>query len=119
MLVIRDEQLLRFPSGIDPEFEKMALEFIREQFPELRDATEESIRLLIRDGVSLAFDHGIQSVRNVLPFIGMMMLFGLNFDSDPDLPWAAKILENSALDETEKIKALYESGAIVEESRSE
>ena len=119
MLVVRDEQLLRFPSGIDPEFENMALEFIREQFPEIQEANDDAVRLFIRDGVSLAYDYDLQSPTNVLRFIGLMFLFGPNFHNDPNLPWSTKILNSGELEETEKIKALYEAGAIVEETLSE
>ena len=48
-------------------------------------------------GVKKAAKYNIHTERDVCKFLNFMFVYGFDFDTDPELPWAHEILTNEAL----------------------
>ncbi|MBN1843959.1 MAG: hypothetical protein JW883_16990 [Deltaproteobacteria bacterium] len=58
---------------------------------------EVNIRSAIRYGLKRAKGYGLTTERSVRLYIEMMFLLGSGFDADPQLPWAAEILNDETI----------------------
>ena len=117
MLVIRESQIDAFPIGLEAAFEKTAVDTVRDLFPEVASipgVTDEHLLRMIRYGFSVAAEYGIDDEQNILLFVSFMFLFGFQFDTNPNLPWASEILHDPELDATEKMALLYDNGSVWE-----
>jgi hypothetical protein len=89
-------------------FEKRVLAHLRKCFPKKCEAMDaEKLIKLIRDGIKRSRSYGIQTQRNVMEFIDLMIVFGRHFDTDKTYPQAAKILAEKDADGPKKIERLY------------
>jgi hypothetical protein len=79
-------------------------------FPEHCAALKEAgTREAIRYSVTRAAHYQIVTERDVCKYTDLMFAFGRDFDQDPELPWAAAILNDENLkDPTGKINILYD-----------
>jgi hypothetical protein len=68
---------------------------------------EEQLRVAIRQAMERATGHGFTSRGPVRLFIELMFLFGSAFDTDPQYPWAARILRASD-HQMDRAERLYE-----------
>jgi hypothetical protein len=64
-------------------------------------AGDESTRALIRLGMERAAHHLITSTEGLSMFVSLTFLLGLDFDQDPQFPWAAEALSPRADDAIE------------------
>jgi hypothetical protein len=95
MLVIRDSQMLAFEQGAVRNFENQLIEHLKEFFPKHCEILgEEQVRKVIRLGTERAGQYELVSERDLYLYVGLMFMLGSYFDQDPQLPWAAKILED-------------------------
>ncbi len=93
MLTIRKQQLAVFQKAASEEFEARMMAHIQKFFPEhMTKLGEPAARDLIRFGVQRAANYRISQEREVCKYIGIMVVFGRDFDHDPQLPWASAIL---------------------------
>jgi hypothetical protein len=81
-------------------------EFFPSRFQELG---EQAVREWIEDGIQRASQYRIRSERDVCKFIDIMIVFGRNFDTDPQCPWAPPILKAEPTDPSMKTERLLES----------
>ena len=94
MLRIREEQYEELGKVSLKQFADSMVKHIREFFPEQYDALGEPIvRNVIEYGVERAEAHGFENEPDVSMYIDLMLLLGSNFDTDPQLPWAAETLQ--------------------------
>ena len=49
---------------------------------------------LVRYGIDRSRSHGIDLECDVLRYLDLMCVFGVDFDRDPAYPWAARVLED-------------------------
>ena len=95
MLVIRKEQM---ESLAQANFENQIAAHLHEFFPEQCEALgEPEVRKIIRYGFERAESYGIVADGDVCQYIDVMIVFGRDFDTDPELPWAAAILNNGSI----------------------
>ncbi len=74
------------------------------------DVGEETVNQTIRDGVSHASAHGIESERDVCKYIDLMVVLGRDFDLGTSHPWVIPILHDpETADPSARIDSLYES----------
>ncbi|MHC4111574.1 MAG: hypothetical protein ACYSUY_10885 [Planctomycetota bacterium] len=100
MLKIRKEQYEELGKISLKRFEDSVVEHIREFFPEQYDALGEAVvRKVIEYGVDRAEAHGFETEPDVNMYIDLMLLLGSNFDTDPQLPWAAEILHAESIED--------------------
>jgi hypothetical protein len=109
MLRIRPEQLAELDRRAQASFERELVAYVRQYFPLIASALgDDSVAVAIHDGLARAARHGIRAQRDQSRWVALMFTFGLHFDSDPALPWIAKILDDPELTPaTYKMDVLY------------
>ena len=119
MLTIRKEQLAVFGPLGKKAFEDRMLVHIKKIFPEQSETLgEPKLRETIQYGTQRAAAYRITSERDVCKYIDLMILYGRDFDKDPNLPWAQSILQNQAIrNPTSKIERLYKAAKKQENQR--
>ena len=61
---------------------------LNETFPEKCEALGDAkIRETVKYGIQRSASYGITSEGDVRKYIDLMLMFGLDFDQDPQLPW--------------------------------
>lgn len=110
MLVIRAEQMDIFKDAALVSFEDQMVTHLAEFSPPLFKAVgEEQMHKAIQLGVSQAAQYGFTYRGPVRFYLEMMLLFGSYFDTDPQYPWAAEILNNQQLgSQMQRAERLYE-----------
>jgi hypothetical protein len=110
MLTIRDEQMEALQEAAMRSFEQRMVLHLRQFFPEeCRRAGEMRTLAAIRQGVQRAQAYGIESEIDVVRYIDISVVLGLDFDSGKRYPWARQILEDGEMDGSEKINALLDT----------
>jgi hypothetical protein len=111
MLTIRKEQIAVFGPLGKKVFEDRMLTHLKKFFPEQSESLgEPKLRETVQYGTQRAAAHSIISERDVCKYIDLMILYGRDFDKDPNLPWAQSILRNQALrNPSAKIERLLEA----------
>lgn len=85
--------------------QKMKQHF-REIYPERCPADERALEELIIKGTEKARSYSICSEADVCRFLTVMFELGQDFDTNPELPWAAQILRGPG---TQKARGLAEA----------
>lgn len=108
MLKIRREQIEVFEQAAIRNFEDRMVNHLREFTPRhFRILQEEDIRRVIRFGMERAQNHDLTSERSVRLYVEMMFMLGSHFDTDPQVPWAAEILNDKSIpDEVTRVDRL-------------
>ncbi len=111
-MVIRQAQMGALADHVSRTFEDRMVAHLNKCFPsECRERGDPEVRAWIRYGIERASAYGITAQRDVCKYIDLMFVFGRDFDRDPNLPWAASILNDRALrDPTTNLETLYEAG---------
>lgn len=107
-LRIRQEQLkaMSFPMWMDFATELTA--HLRGEFPERAgEMTNEGLLELALEGIWRANAYGIKTQCNAARYVQLMMHYGKNFDSSPQVPWARPILRDPTLDGAQKMDRLF------------
>ncbi len=113
-MIIRTEQLQSLSAASLENFKTRLVAHIREWFPHQYAVLGDPLtRLLVDLGVESARDRGIEGKRDICGFIDLMLIFGPDFDKDPDLPWARAILDDTNIPSTEKMPRLLETANAV------
>jgi hypothetical protein len=98
MLTIRKEQMSVFGPLGKKAFEDRMLAHLKKVFPEQSEALREpELRETIQYGTQRAVAYHITSERDVCKYIDLMILYGRDFDKDPNHPWAQSILQNQSI----------------------
>jgi hypothetical protein len=94
MLVIRRAQLEQIGRAMRAPFVELLAAHLQEYFPDrcARLGPAAALRDWIEDGIARAGGYGIDVERDVCRFLDMRMELGDDFDRDPALPWAHKVL---------------------------
>jgi hypothetical protein len=119
MLSIRKEQMAVLAQYMLDKFAEAMVEHIRQSFPALYDERGEAgVREMIQYGIRRAQTYGIDVHQDICRFIDLMAVFGREFDKDPNLPWASRILNDPAIeDSATRMHQLYtEARRILEKS---
>ena len=108
MLTIRNDQMSVFSEASVKEFSDWTLVHLRKFFPKYRAASDYTLRELIEYGIARARVYRVTARREVCRYIDLMAVFGRDFDTDPQLPWAAEILQHPGFGAT-RIPRLMDS----------
>jgi hypothetical protein len=109
-MLIREAQIKAFQQrAIDNYIVELA-DHCRDFSPHLcKTLTDEQLKFAIRRGVEKAEAHKITLRGPVRFYVDMTILFGSSFDTDPQYPWAQKILlKTEEMSEMQRSEALYE-----------
>lgn len=110
MIPIRQDQLEMFRRRARDRFDaELARHFLATYPYECREAGGEAAVLeLVRRGVDRAADHGYTAQRQAGLYIGLTFMLGADFDSDPQIPWAGRMLDDASVEDPEdRILRLY------------
>jgi hypothetical protein len=110
MLKIRKEQDEELGKINLKKFEDNMVEHIKEFFPKYYEIhSEPLIREIIHYTIERAESYDFVTERDVCMYINLVLLLGSNFDTDPQLPWAIKILKDETItDPATRIDRLYD-----------
>src|SRR5882724_11501034 len=97
-MIIRKQQMVFLSQARTGNFEDRVAEHLNRCFPaECQAMGSKRVLELIRYGIERAATHGVNLERDVCKYIDLMLVFGHDFDGDPNTPWASRILEDSTL----------------------
>jgi hypothetical protein len=110
MITIRPEQMKVFSKAASKSFEDRMVAHLAKFFPQqCKKLGEEKIHETIQQGIVKARRYGIITEHDVCIYIDIMFDLGSDFDVDPELPWASRVLKDSTIkDPTYKINRLYD-----------
>lgn len=114
MLNIRTGQMRVFEKAAADRFEDELVNHFK-QFAPKHSAVigEAGVRQVIRLGRARANKYGFTYRGPVRFYVEMMFMFGSDFDTDPQLPWAAAILNRSAAsDQLRRADRLYDKTGV-------
>lgn len=95
VFMLRREHVTALDRYMAESFEARAIAHLRRCFPEVvGEASDEQMRELVAFGIERARSYGIDIERDVLRYIDLMCMFGVDFDRDPAHPWAARVLND-------------------------
>jgi hypothetical protein len=111
LLTIRTEQLRVLGQTPRTSFEaELANHFFRYYPNECLRVGRDQVLKLVRSGIGRAFAHGYSKQREAGLYINLMMMLGSGFDRDPQIPWAARQLNDGAIgDSFERIQHVFQS----------
>ena len=117
MLTIRREQLNRLAADRRTDFEARVARHLLRFFPDKVASLEVvDLQAFIRQGCARATAYGLDSEREICKYMGLMCVFGRDFDSDRRLPWAAEILRKPFRTSMSKMNRLMEAALAHAES---
>lgn len=94
-MIIRQEQIEALQSAVRSRFENEMASHLAQFSPPLFKAVgEDQMREVIRLGMVRAANYGFDNWGPVRLYLEMMLLFGSDFDTDPQYTWSAEILTN-------------------------
>lgn len=97
MLTIRKEQFDEIGHRLAHRWEDTMVLHLETFFPErTSELGEKGVRDAIDLGVKKSAKYDIYTERDICKFLNFMFAYGFDFDTDPELPWAKKILTNPA-----------------------
>ena len=112
MLIIRDEQIEALSQYMQNRFEDRMVTHLNRYFHDACETLgEDLLRQTIRYGIIKAKMFSFHIENDVSRYLNLMFTFGRDFDTDPDLRWAAQILKNDDLISTHKMDVLYDEAA--------
>ena len=120
MLVIRKEQMAVLEEYAQQGFERELAEHLKEFAPKHSAAIGNGgVREVVELGIERSGGYGFTNHGPVRFYVEMMCMFGSDFDTDPQLPWAEGVLKNDAItDQMERADALFDKMTEYEEQVS-
>lgn len=116
MLTIRNEQVAVLGKAHEERFRRQAAEYLRKVVPEVCSAmTGQHVLESVNHAVAMCKFHGFAREVDVLRYLNLMYVFGFGFDRDPEIPWAARILNDRSKSPRARLDwlcshALHEAG---------
>jgi len=107
---IRAEQMETFEEAALRSFENRMVAHLQNFAPNhSKILTEDEMRVVIRHGMKQAECHQFTSERSLRIYIELMLMLGSSFDTDPQLAWAAELLNDETIKgEVERIDRLQQ-----------
>jgi hypothetical protein len=108
-MIIRQQQMAVLTEASRGKFEDRMVEHLNRCFPsECQALGDKGVLEAIRYGIERAASHGINLERDVCKYIDLMFAFGRDYDRDPALPWASRILQDDTFkSSTMKMERLF------------
>ena len=109
---LRQEQIEAFEPAARKNFEDRMVVHLKKYFGKRCEVvTESAVRDMIRYGIDRAVTYDIITQRDLCNYLSLMLLLGSDFDTDPQLPWAAEILADESIkDDPGRVARLYDRG---------
>ena len=101
---IRKEQMDALGEAQEDSFRERLKEMLEEDYPEDCEDLGDTLDAVIHLGLERARAHGIEREKDIGLYFDIMFTLAYNFDTNPDYPWAAKILKQSGLSAKTKLQ---------------
>ena len=110
MLTIRKEQTQVFNRVTMQVFEKDMVRHLMRFFPDEAAAMgNKELRAHIRHAIARAKGYGVSSERDLCKYLNLTMVYGRDFDTDPELEWMRGFLVDPDVpDPSERMSRLQE-----------
>ena len=110
MLVIRNDQIDTLEQFAVKDFENELVGHLKEFAPKHSEVIEESgVREVVKLGIKRAESYGFTNRGPIRFYVEMMFMFGSDFDTDFQIPWAEGVLKNEAIsDQTQRADILHD-----------
>jgi hypothetical protein len=106
-MIIRKAQMEELQKVPLLAFENEMVAHLAEFSPALYQVIkDDQMRVVVRFGIEKAEEYGLTLRGPIRLFLELMLLFGSHFDTDPQYPWAVKILKTDA-PEMERAERLH------------
>jgi hypothetical protein len=92
-------------------FELKIVSRLRQFFPDCRNMNEAEGRELVRYGIERAAVYDIVSERDVAKYIGLLVVWGRDFEQSASDPWVISTLADITLDPSYRVALLCEHAA--------
>jgi hypothetical protein len=111
MLAIRPDQLELFRRQAQTRQELRLARHFQQFYPrECKEAGEPNVLKVVHAGIEKAATYGYLSLQQAGYTVGLMFMLGIDFDVDPQVPWAAERLRDPKIsDPGRRIQAAYEA----------
>lgn len=107
MLTIRKEQTDKLGEVIEKSFKINTIKRLREKYPQETNGKDDKKMMdFIQTGINKAEKHNIIERRDISAYLEYMMVYGEDFDNDPENDWATKVLKIKDLPGEEKISRM-------------
>lgn len=108
-MIIRQQQMASLSELSRRQFAQRVAEHLIRCFPAACEALgQERMQAIIDDGIERARSYGIDRERDVCKYIDLIFVFGRDFDTNPEFPWACRTLADDTLvDSTIKTERLF------------
>lgn len=109
LLSVREVPIQDFSQSVTSSVEPRITGQLQKIWPnKYEDLGEQAVRRLIRHALESAKEYKISSDRGIMVYAGLMFMLGGGFDSDPQFPWAAGVLNDESItNEPAKVDRLY------------
>lgn len=95
MIQINAEQMAAFQHNAEARYADDLCARLSALYPEETTALGDArLRRLVAEGIPKARTYDLAAERDVALFVDLMLFLGAGFDTDPNLPWAAAILND-------------------------
>ena len=111
MLTIRQSQVSALEHSTVEQFQEQLISEIESFAPELCGISgPKAVREVLESGITRAESYGFQSRGSLRFFVHLIFSFGVDFDTDPQLPWAANLLQDRSIaNDLERAEKLHNS----------
>lgn len=117
MLVIRKEQRDVLREYMKHAFQVRMLKHLRENFQQnTKDISEDDLLTTIRAGIDKAVSYGIKYESDLQTFLECIICFGHDFDTNPTIEWAGKVLRDKRFNASEKMHMLNKQRPTVDKT---
>jgi len=107
MLTIRKEQMDVLEKYMIDVFNNKMVSHLRHTYPEETSTIpDERLSAMVKSGSEKAESYGIVEDDDIQRFLGYMLMYGSDFDTDSAHPEVQKILRDARLDGEEKIDVI-------------
>jgi hypothetical protein len=109
MLVIRQEQMMVFEEAARRSFENEMVAHLQQFAPRQSELMgEPSVKMVVKPGMERADGYGLDHQGPVRSYLELMFMLGTDFDTDPQYPWLAEILnDQKIMSQEERADRLY------------
>lgn len=110
MLKIRESQKQVLEEAASRNFEGELIQHIKEFAPKHSEVIgDRGVREVVQTGIKRARQYGFTKRGPIRFYVELMFMFGSDFDTDFQLPWAAGVLKNDLIeDEMQRADILHE-----------
>jgi hypothetical protein len=116
---IRKAQMDAFAEAQEESFRKRLREMLLKDYEEDCEELGEDLDAVIELGTEHARSYGIVREDDIGLYFDVMFSLAYNFDTNPDYPWAAKILQQADLSGDEKVERVAKLAQQVIEREAE